>query len=270
MDNLRRYFADVGERDLLSQEEEVLLSKKIKKGCKESFDLFVERNLKLVYSIAERYQGCGIEIMDLISEGNIGLHIAVEKFNPSRKTKFSTYATYWIRQRILKYINDNGKTIRIPTYLYPTLKRLRTAREEFFEEHSVLPTVNQLEKITKINKAKIVKLLPHFENPLSMDIKVSEEDSRSIGENLISIRSSAFENLSNKENSSIIKKALDSLSEREKYIIEHRFGLNGAPKETLETVGKKYKLTRERIRQIEAAAVKKLKIFLNKTEFISK
>ena len=104
MDNLRRYFADVGERALLSQEEELLLSKKIKKGCKESFDLFVERNLKLVYSIAERYQGCGIEIMDLISEGNIGLHIAVEKFNPSRKTKFSTYATYWIRQRILKYM----------------------------------------------------------------------------------------------------------------------------------------------------------------------
>ena len=203
MDNLRRYFNDVGEKPLLSKEEEVSLSKKIKKGCKESFNTFIEHNLRLVYSIAVNYQGCGVDLMDLISEGNVGLHTAVEKFKPSKKTKFSTYATYWIRQRILKYINNCGKTIRIPVYLYSDLKKVRIAKENFKEEHSMEATLSQLVKISGVSGEKIKQLLPHVNGPISIDAKIREGDSFTIGDSIASIKNTALESLLSKENSSV-------------------------------------------------------------------
>ena len=261
---LESYFLDVGERKLLSKDEEVELSEKIKSGCEKSRSIFIEHNLRLVFKIASEYKGYGVDLMDLISEGNIGLSVAVDKFDHTKKNKFSTYACFWIKQRIIRYINNNGKTIRLPVYLYPLLKKVREARENFVELNGSEPTKKELSKITKIPEQKIKQISPHTQSPLSIDMKIGESGTETIADSISSSLPSSLQQAINKENVFLIEEGLDSLNKREKYIIEHRFGLHGNKKETLEEIGKKFKLTRERIRQVEKIALKKLKSFLSK------
>ena len=261
---LESYFLDVGERELLSQKEEVELSKKIKSGCEKSRSIFIEHNLRLVFKIASEYKGYGVDLMDLISEGNIGLSVAVDKFDHTKKNKFSTYACFWIKQRIIRYINNTSKTIRLPVYLYPLLKRVREARENFLDINGVEPTKKDLSKITKISEQKIKQIFPHTQAPLSIDMKVGENGNDTIGDSVTSNLPSALQYALNNESVSLIEEGLNCLNKREKYIIEHRFGLAGNRKKTLEEIGKKFKLTRERIRQVEKIALKKLKSFLSK------
>ena len=261
---LESYFLDVGKKELLTQEEEIELSKKIKSGCKKSRSTFIEHNLRLVFKMASEYKDYGVELMDLISEGNIGLSIAVDKFDHSKKNRFSTYACFWIKQRIIRYINNNSKTIRLPVYIYPLLKKIREEREKFIDKNGSEPTKKYLSKVTKISESKIKQIFPHIQTLLSIDMKIGEEGNETIGDSVSSDMPSALQYAIEKESFFLIEEGLCALNEREKYIIEHRFGLYGNKRETLEEIGKKFRLTRERIRQVEKIALKKLKSFLSK------
>ena len=274
MELLSQYISDLGNKTILTKEEEHKLALEIKAGDKQSFNKFMEHNLRLVINVAKDYRGCGVDFMDLINEGNIGLHTAIKKFDPHRG-KFSTYGTSWIRQRILKYINNHGKTIRLPAYLYPKLKILREEREKFFSEHNKEPSSLQLEKLTGVPESKIRQLLAHIALPLSLEKKINGGGTSGVHNNSESTLSDIIENNGNtalqdlllSENTNMINDALKNLSKRERYVIERRFGLNGTEKQTLELIGKKFKLTRERIRQVEAEALNKIKIFFKKKKF---
>ena len=269
MDLLSNYISDLGNKEVLTKDQEQDLSSKIERGCKDSFNKFVEHNLRLVINVAKDYRGCGVDFMDLINEGNIGLCVAVKKFIPS-KGKFSTYGTVWIRQRILKYINNHSKTVRIPTYLYSSLQKLRKTREDFIYKHGNEPTCSDLKKLTDVPEVKIKQLYPHIVLPLSLEKKMGGalDNSESTLSDIVKDESNtALQNLLVLENSNLIKEALDSLTDREKYVVERRFGLNGTDKETLERIGEKFELTRERIRQVELEAINKIRIFFKRKKY---
>lgn len=269
MDSLDFYKRKLSKSELLSPEEEKELSKKIKNGCEQSFEKFINSNLRLVFKIANSYRLSGIDFMDLVSEGNIGLCKAAKKFNPERGTRFSTYASFWIKQRILKYINNHGKTIRIPTYLYPLLKKVKETQELLAESESEI-TVKEINKKTQIPETKIRQILPHTCAPTSIDLPIGE-GSETLQDVLVSSNAqTSLDSLILNENFSLVREAIESLTEREKYIIRKRFGLDGGEKETLENVGKTLHLTRERIRQIESIALSKMKNFLRKKNNIVK
>jgi RNA polymerase primary sigma factor len=265
MDLLSSYISDLGDKEVLTKEQEQELSSKIERGCKDSFNKFIEHNLRLVINVAKDYRGCGVDFMDLINEGNIGLCVAVKKFIPS-KGKFSTYGTVWIRQRILKCINNHSKTVRIPTYLYSSLQKLRKTREDFIYKHGNEPTSSDLEELTDVPEVKIKQLYPHIVLPLSLEKKVGDSES-TLSDIVKDESNTALQSLLLLENSNLIKEALESLTHREKYVVEHRFGLNGIEKETLELIGEKFKLTRERIRQVEREAINKIRIFFKRKKY---
>ena len=261
----KRYIKDVGDHcreSLLTPDEEKDLAKKIKKGCRKSLETLVNRNLRLVIKTSHRYEGCGADHMDLINEGNMGLIIAAKKFKATKGTKFSTYAGYWIRQKMLRYINNHGRTIRIPCHAYAVYSQLREEYERLNEAGEQLPSIPILAKKFNCTKRKIKSLLPYLNSPVSIDGALGEGADDTLEQHIPSIEDNANSHLINKEKTDIINKALSLLTKREKFIIEHRFGLCGDKKETLESIGKKLKVTRERIRQIESAALTKLKKIL--------
>tara|TARA_Y100000310_G_C20534518_1_gene740189 strand:- start:109 stop:930 length:822 start_codon:yes stop_codon:yes gene_type:complete len=266
MDLLSNYISDLGDKEILTKEQEQELSSKIDTGCEDSFNKFVEHNLRLVINIAKDYRGCGVDFMDLINEGNIGLCVAVKKFVPDRG-KFSTYGTVWIRQRILKYINNHSKSIRIPTYLYSSLQKLRKVREDFLHKYGSEPTCSELKELTDVPEVKIKQLYPHIVLPLSLEKKASDEGESTLCDVVKDESNTALQNLLVLENNNLIKEALDSLTDREKYVVERRFGLNGTDKETLERIGEKFELTRERIRQVELEALNKIRIFFKRKKY---
>jgi RNA polymerase primary sigma factor len=263
----KRYIKDIGNSggaELLTPEEEKILSKKIKKGCKESLETLINRNLRLVIKTSHRYVGCGVDSMDLINEGNLGLIIAAKRYKPTKGTKFSTYAGYWIRQKMLRYINNHGRTIRIPCHAYATFCDLKKEYERLNEMGQELPSISVLAKKFNSTERKIKSLLPYVNIPVSIDGCISDEGDDTFEQHIPSIESDANSQLIDKEKIEVINKALSLLTKRERYILEHRFGLHGDKKETLESIGKKYKVTRERIRQIERDSLLKLKNILEK------
>jgi len=259
----KRYIKDVGKssEDLLTPEEEQALAKKIKNGCTESLAILVTRNLRLVIKTSQKYEGCGVDYMDLINEGNLGLMIAAEKYKSDKGTKFSTYAGYWIRQKMLRYINNHGRTIRIPCHAYAAFADLRKEKQRLEDLGQELPSTSTLAKKFNCTKRKIKSLLPFLDSPVSIDGGFIEGDD-TLEQHIPAIEEDANFQLINKEKTEIISKALSLLTKREKFIIEQRFGLCGDKKKTLESIGKKLKVTRERIRQIESAALAKLKNIL--------
>ena len=259
-DPVRMYLKEIGSVSLLSPEEEIELSKKAEDGDQDARDRIIEANLRLVVSIAKKYVGRGISFLDLIQEGNMGLIKAVEKFDYTKGYKFSTYATWWIRQSITRGIADKGKTIRVPVHLVETInKTLRTSRN-LLQELGREPTSDEIAARLGTTKQKVEEALEISKDPVSMDSPIGEEEDSSLGdfiedENMMSPSDSADYQMLKQE----LMNALDTLTDRERKVIELRFGLKDGQARTLEEVGKEFNVTRERIRQIEAKALRKLR-----------
>ena len=259
-DPVRMYLKEIGRIPLLSSEEEIELAKRMEEGDEEAKKKLSEANLRLTVSIAKRYSGRGMQFLDLIQEGNLGLIKAVEKFDYRKGYKFSTYATWWIRQAITRGIADTAKTIRVPVHMVETInKTLRTSRM-LLQELGREPTNEEIAKKMNMPVAKIDEILKTSRDPVSLDTPIGEEEDSQLGdfiedESLLSPVDSASFSMLKEE----LEEAMASLTERERNVIKLRFGLDDGKTRTLEEVGKEFNVTRERIRQIEAKALRKLR-----------
>ena len=244
-DSVRLYLSEIGKVPLLSAEKEFELAKKVKAGDKKAFDQMAESNMRLVVSIAKKYSGRGLDLLDLIQEGNTGLLRAVEKFDPDRGFKFSTYATWWIRQAITRAIADQARTIRIPVHMVETINKLMRTQRRMTQELNREPTIEELGKELEMEPEKVEYVMKIKQDITSLDAGVGKDgDEESASTQLL------------KEQ---VQDILSSLSDREQKIIKLRFGLENGKNHTLEEVGQEFAVTRERIRQIEAKALAKLR-----------
>lgn len=258
--NLKNYLKEIGKYKLLTYEEEVKYSKEFAEGNEEAKQKLVESNLRLVISIAKKHVNRGLSLLDLIQEGNIGLMKAVEKFEYKRGFKFSTYATWWIRQSITRAIADQGKTIRIPVHMNEAINKVKREIRNLEQETGKAPSAKELAKKLKMPIYKIEEVLEVIQEPVSLETPVGNEED---GELIDMIKDDTFispykatENIFLKEK---IEEAFQKLTPREREVLKYRFGLNDGPQKTLEDVGKIFNVTRERIRQIEVKAIRKLR-----------
>ncbi|PIQ78146.1 RNA polymerase sigma factor RpoD [Candidatus Peregrinibacteria bacterium CG11_big_fil_rev_8_21_14_0_20_46_8] len=259
-DSIRMYLCEIGKVKLLTGKEEIDLAKRIRKGDQKAKQRLAEANLRLVVSIAKKYIGRGLSFLDLIQEGNIGLFRAVEKFDPDRGFKFSTYATWWIRQAITRAIADQARTIRIPVHMVETINKLTHAQRRLVQELGREPLIEELAAEMDMDEKKVRHILKISQDIVSLEAPVGTEEDSKLGDfieddDALSPAESTNRQLI-KEN---IHEMLQYLSPREKKIIEMRFGLKDGVGHTLEEVGQEFKVTRERIRQIEAKVLQKMK-----------
>jgi RNA polymerase sigma factor (sigma-70 family) len=259
--NISNYLKEISNYPLLSREEEVEISKHIAEGDEEAKKKLIASNLRLVVNIAKKYSKLGIPLQDLIQEGNIGLIKAAEKFDYKKGKKFSTYATFWIKQSILRYISSNNKVIRHPVYVYDNLAKIRKFISEYKAKYEREPSIEKIAKATGIKKKDVEKYLELNE----VTINSLDEPYGEIG-NLYGTIADKSEYIEDKiilesDNETLLK-ALDILDEKEKEIIIHRFGLLDTKPMTLNELGKKLGLTRERVRQLQVRALNKLKGYL--------
>ncbi len=259
-DNVRMYLKEIGKISLLSIEEEQEIAKRVAEGDEAAKNILAESNLRLVVSIAKRYVGRGLLFLDLIQEGNIGLMKAVEKFDHTKGYKFSTYATWWIRQAITRALADQARTIRVPVHMVETInKTIRIARQMTLELNRE-PTDAELAKKMGVTEEKIAEIKKISQDPVSLETPIGEEEDSHLGDFLADERTMSPEDYATYEMlKDELKNVLDTLTVREKEVLELRFGLFDGSSHTLEEVGKKFKVTRERIRQIEAKALRKLR-----------
>ena len=262
-DSVRLYLREIGKIPLLSAEEEMDLARRIIEGDKKAKDKMAEANMRLVVSIAKRYSGRGLDFLDLIQEGNTGLLRAVEKFDPDKGFKFSTYATWWIRQAITRAIADQARTIRIPVHMVETINKLLRTQRRMTQELNREPTIDELAKELDMEPEKIEYVIKIKQDISSLDAGVGRdgEDDDSVlqdfivDEDTVSPEDSASNQLLKEQ----VQDMLSSLSDREQKIVRMRFGLDNGKNHTLEEVGQEFAVTRERIRQIEAKALAKLR-----------
>ena len=262
-DSVRLYLREIGKIPLLSAEEEMDLARRIIEGDKRAKDKMAEANMRLVVSIAKRYSGRGLDFLDLIQEGNTGLLRAVEKFDPDKGFKFSTYATWWIRQAITRAIADQARTIRIPVHMVETINKLLRTQRRMTQELNREPTIDELAKELDMEPEKIEYVIKIKQDISSLDAGVGRdgEDDDSVlqdfivDEDTVSPEDSASNQLLKEQ----VQDILSSLSDREQKIVRMRFGLDNGKNHTLEEVGQEFAVTRERIRQIEAKALAKLR-----------
>ncbi|MBI5411996.1 RNA polymerase sigma factor RpoD [Candidatus Peregrinibacteria bacterium] len=259
-DSVRMYLSEIGKVDLLTGEEEIKLAKRIAKGDPVAKQKLAEANLRLVVSIAKKYIGRGLSFLDLIQEGNIGLFRAVEKFDPKRGFKFSTYATWWIRQAITRAIADQARTIRIPVHMVETINKLTHTQRRLLQELGREPTADELAAEMDMDVKKIRHILKISQDIISLEAPVGAEEDSKLGDFIEDDEAISPADATNrqimKEN---IRYMLQYLSPREQKIIRMRFGLDDGIGHTLEEVGKEFGVTRERIRQIEAKILQKLR-----------
>jgi RNA polymerase primary sigma factor len=259
-DSIRLYLCEIGKVSLLTGKEEIDLAKRIKKGDQTAKQRLAEANLRLVVSIAKKYIGRGLSFLDLIQEGNIGLFRAVEKFDPDRGFKFSTYATWWIRQAITRAIADQARTIRIPVHMVETINKLTHAQRRLVQELGREPLVEELAAEMDMDVKKVRHILKISQDIVSLEAPVGTEEDSKLGDFIEDDDALSPSEATNrqliKEN---IHEMLQYLSPRERKIIEMRFGLKDGVGHTLEEVGHEFRVTRERIRQIEAKVLQKLK-----------
>lgn len=254
-DSVRLYLREIGKIPLLSSEEEMDLARRIVEGDKKAKDKMAEANMRLVVSIAKRYSGRGLDFLDLIQEGNTGLLRAVEKFDPDKGFKFSTYATWWIRQAITRAIADQARTIRIPVHMVETINKLLRTQRRMTQELNREPTIEELSKELDMEPEKIEYVIKIKQDISSLDAGVGRdgEDDDSVlqdfivDEDTVSPEDSASNQLLKEQ----VQEILSSLSDREQKIVRMRFGLDNGKNHTLEEVGQEFAVTRERIRQIE-------------------
>jgi RNA polymerase primary sigma factor len=263
-DSVRLYLREIGKIPLLTAEEELELAQKVVAGDKKSKDKMAEANMRLVVSIAKRYSGRGLDFLDLIQEGNTGLLRAVEKFDPDKGFKFSTYATWWIRQAITRAIADQARTIRIPVHMVETINKLLRTQRRMTQELNREPTIEELAKELEMEPEKVEYIIKIKQDIHSLDAGVGrdgDDDSESVlgdfieDEDAASPEESAAGQLLKEQ----VADVLSALTEREQKIIKMRFGLDDGKNHTLEEVGQEFSVTRERIRQIEAKALTKLR-----------
>ena len=259
-DPVRMYLKEIGKISLLSLEEETKLSERIVNGDEEAKNILAESNLRLVVSIAKRYVGRGMLFLDLIQEGNIGLMKAVEKFDSNKGYKFSTYATWWIRQAITRAIADQARTIRVPVHMVETINKLSRCQRQLTLELNREPTDEELSKKMGISPDKIREVLKIAQDPVSLETPIGEEDDSHLGDFVKDERSMSPEEYTIHEMlKDEISDVLLTLTEREEQVLRLRFVLDDGSCKTLEEVGQMFGVTRERIRQIEAKALRKLR-----------
>lgn len=263
-DSVRLYLREIGKIPLLNSEEELALAQRVVAGEKKAKDKMAEANMRLVVSIAKRYSGRGLDFLDLIQEGNTGLLRAVEKFDPDKGFKFSTYATWWIRQAITRAIADQARTIRIPVHMVETINKLLRTQRRMTQELNREPTIEELAKELEMEPEKVEYVIKIKQDITSLDAGVGrdgDDDGESVlgdfieDEDGTTPEESAASQLLKEQ----VQSVLSTLSDREQKIIKMRFGLDNGKSHTLEEVGQEFAVTRERIRQIEAKALAKLR-----------
>lgn len=259
-DPVRMYLKEIGKVDLLTAEEEVDLAKRMEQGDLEAKRQLVEANLRLVVSIAKKYVGRGMLFLDLIQEGNMGLMKAVEKFDYTKGYKFSTYATWWIRQAITRSIADQARTIRIPVHMVETINKLIRVSRQLLQEKGREPTPEEIGEEMDMSADKVREIKKIAQEPVSLETPIGEEEDSHLGdfiedEDAPAPASAASYMLLRDQ----LDNVLDTLTSREKRVLELRFGIEDGRPRTLEEVGKEFGVTRERIRQIEAKALRKLR-----------
>jgi len=262
-DSVRLYLREIGKIPLLNAEEELELAQRVVNGDKKAKDKMAEANMRLVVSIAKRYSGRGLDFLDLIQEGNTGLLRAVERFDPDKGFKFSTYATWWIRQAITRAIADQARTIRIPVHMVETINKLLRTQRRMTQELNREPTIEELAKELEMEPEKVEYVMKIKQDITSLDAGVGRDgdDEDSVLRDFIEDEDSATpeESAASQLLKEQVQEILSTLSDREQKIIRMRFGLDNGKSHTLEEVGQEFAVTRERIRQIEARALAKLR-----------
>jgi len=260
-DTVRHYLKRIGKVPLLTKEDEVRLAKRIERADMAAKNALIEANLRLVVSIAKRYTGRGLTLLDLIQEGNLGLIRAVEKFDWRRGFKFSTYATWWIRQAITRALADQSRTIRIPVHMVERMNRVARVRRALLQKQGREPTFEEIGKELEMKPKRVEEIMKLGQEPVSLEAPVGSEDGDAQLADFIQDESSTrpLEVVAERLRSVDLEKALDSLPWRERRVLELRYGLAGEGPMTLEDIGQQVGVTRERVRQIESRTLMKLK-----------
>lgn len=271
MEPIRQYLKEIKNIPLLTPEEEIRLARLVRKGDANARKKMIQANLRLVINIAKRYTHLGLPIMDLIEEGNMGLMKAVEKFDPKKGYRFSTYGAWWVKQYITRAIANQGKTIRVPVYMVETISRLKKTQEQLTQKFGRKPRINELAKAMKLSIKKVREITEQISRTTSLDAPVGEDDSGQFMD-LIEDETSLspvdeFTKILRHER---IKDLLEKMGKREQEILALRFGLQDGVTHTLSETAKRFGITRERVRQIENAAMHKLRSYLAAEDLILK
>ena len=264
---IKLYLREIGQVKLLTPQEEIELAAKIKKGDKKAREQMIKANLRLVVKIARDYEGIGLPLLDLISEGNIGLMKAVERFDPAKGGKLSTYGSWWIKQSIKRALANQSKTIRLPVHLVDKISKMRRTAMRLQEELGREPTDEELGEELGITASRVAQMRMAAIRPASLDAPIGDEDSNNFAE-VVQDESAdtPYEQLEEKTVTRMLQEMVKTLDPREATILRARFGLDGGPQKTLEEVGQKFGVTRERVRQIQNIALKKLRKMIEKME----
>lgn len=258
--SVKMYLKEIGRYKLLTKEEEIELAEKVKNGNHAAKITLINHNLRLVVSIAKRYMGRGMSFSDLIQEGNLGLIKAVDKYDLSKGFRFSTYATWWIKQNISRAVMDQGRSIRIPVHVIELMSNIKKVERDFQQKYGREPKEEEVAAILNLDVKKIKDAYASMKDATSLDIMVGDEEDTTVGsfieDESVALDFSAIEDEGRNE---AIQQVLQTLNERERFIITHRFGLDGGRAMTLDEIGSLLKLSKERIRQLEAGALKKLR-----------
>lgn len=264
---IKLYLREIGQVPLLTPEEEIALAARIKRGDKKAREHMIKANLRLVVKIARDYEGLGLPLLDLISEGNIGLMKAVERFDPAKGGKLSTYGSWWIKQSIKRALANQSKTIRLPVHLVDKISKMRRTAMKLQEILGREPTDEELAEEMGMSPARVAQMRMAAIRPASLDAPIGDEDSNNFAEIVEDERADTpYEMLEEKTVTGMLQEMVKTLDQREATILRHRFGLDGNPPKTLEEVGEMFGVTRERVRQIQNIALKKLRRMIEKME----
>jgi RNA polymerase primary sigma factor len=264
---IKLYLREIGQVKLLTPEEEVELAARIKKGDKKAREHMIKANLRLVVKIARDYEGIGLPLLDLISEGNIGLMKAVERFDPAKGGKLSTYGSWWIKQAIKRALANQSKTIRLPVHLVDKISKMRRVAMKLQEELGHEPNDEELAAELGTTAGRVSQMRAASARPTSLDAPISDDDSNNFSEVVEDERAlDPYHELEDKTVVNMLQDMVKHLNEREATILTYRFGLDGGPERTLEDVGMKFNVTRERVRQIQNLALRKLRKMIEKLE----
>ena len=265
---MKVYLRQIGRIPLVTPQQEIELAAKIKKGDHKARSLMISSNLRLVVTIAQDYANLGLPLPDVISEGNIGLMTAVDRFDPAKGAKLSTYAAWWIKQSIKRALSNQGKTVRVPVHLGDKISKMRRVALQMSEELGREPTDDELGEEIGIASGKVSQLKTVSIRPASLDAPISDDDSTEFGESISDEETrTPFELLRDKDLHNEVGGLFEVLDDREKKIISQRFGFDGGKRKTLEEIGRKLRVSRERIRQLENIALSKLRRALSQKEY---